>query len=100
MYLKSRCDTLIPPYRLPRRALGERWKLRIQPLFWECVAFLCERKGNDATRPGGTAFFVELDDDTGRRGSPWTYLVTALHNLEESKGRTIYVRVNTLPGVQ
>src|ERR1019366_9679178 len=69
-------SAIIPPYRLPRKALGERWSMEIQPMFMECVAFLCaEHKG----RAGGTAFFVEVEE--GRKS--WTYLVTALHNLHE-----------------
>ena len=66
--------------------------MEIQPMFMECVAFLCaEHKG----RAGGTAFFVEVEE--GRKS--WTYLVTALHNLHEVQGQEIFVRVNTHPGV-
>ena len=82
----------LPPYRLPRRGLGERWTVRIPPHFSDCVAFLCaQRKG----RAGGTAFFIELDE--GR--DTWTYLITAQHSLEEGLGRDIHVRVNTHPSI-
>jgi hypothetical protein len=92
-------DNLIPPCRLPKRALGERWTLDINPRLLDCVVFLCEeRKGQRV--PGGTAFFIELDDDTGNPSMKWNYLVTALHELESIKGRTVYVRVNLLPDEQ
>lgn len=85
------CARLIPPYRLPRRALGERWTVRIPPAFAQCTAFLTEeRKG----RPSGTAFFAELEQSD----RVWTYLVTARHCLEESASRELYVRVNTQTG--
>jgi hypothetical protein len=69
--------------------------VRIPPHFSDCVAFVCERakRGN---RPGGTAFFIELDE--GRR--TWTYLVTALHNIDEIYGSDVYVRVNTHTEIQ
>jgi hypothetical protein len=84
---------IIPPYRWPRKALGERVRcpVEIEPLFMECVAFLCEeRKG----KPGGTAFFVEVEE----HGRAWTYIVTASHNLDEIYGQDVFVRVNTHPG--
>jgi hypothetical protein len=92
--LTERYATLIPPYRLPRRALGEGWKLQIRPEFIECVAFIC-----DHGRPGGTAFFVEVDDDTGKRGSPWTYLVTSAHSFDFIKGEEISARISTHPEI-
>lgn len=83
-------SAILPPYRWPRRGLGERWAMRIPPLFADCVAFLCEQKKGV---PGGTAFFVELEEPD----YSWTYLVTALHCLDEIEGQDVYVRVNTLP---
>jgi len=67
--------------------------MRIDPLLIDTVAFLCEQR---QARPNGTAFFVEFEDTPG--GPVWHYLVTALHCIEESAGREIYVRLNTLPG--
>ena len=69
--------------------------MKILPQFIECVAFIGERFGTDKTVPGGTAFFVELDDETDH-SQKWTYLVTAAHSLEEIQGNKIYVRVNLL----
>ncbi len=90
--------TLIPPYRLPRRALGDRWKMKIMPQFIDCVAFICARGSTDKNSPGGTAFFMEVEDESDP-SQKWTYLVTTLHSLDEIRGRDVYVRVNTLPVV-
>jgi hypothetical protein len=90
---------MLPSYRLPKRGLGEGWNMRVDPMFIDCVAFVCARNRSGKVEPGGTAFFVEVvdDDDLGRR---WTYLVTAAHNLEESIGQEIYVRINTTPNAR
>ena len=64
--------------------------MRIPPYFSDCAAFLCDKNKG---RPGGTAFFVELED----AARTWVYLVTARHSIEEIPGRDIYVRVNTFP---
>src|SRR5215472_14667302 len=99
MYVTAKIsDKLIPPYRLTRRALGEGWKVKILPQFVECVAFLCERSKSGKLKPGGTAFFVDLPDETDR-SHRWTYLVTALHCLEEIDGREVGVRINTPPNI-
>jgi len=68
--------------------------LKIPPHFTECVAFLCEKPGDE---PRGTAFFAAIQHPPNARIS--TYLVTALHALEEAKGRELWVRINTLAGV-
>jgi hypothetical protein len=66
--------------------------VQIPPAFSDCVAFLCgQRRG----KPGGTAFVVEFEERDSYRA--WTYLVTALHCIEEVAGEDIYVRVNTNP---
>jgi hypothetical protein len=83
----------LPPYRVPKRGLGERWTVRIPPAFAQCTAFLTEQKKG---RPSGTAFFVELEQSE----RAWTYLVTARHCIEESGGRELYVRVNTETGFE
>jgi hypothetical protein len=66
--------------------------MRIPPHFSECVAFLTER----GKAPSGTAFFVKIEED----GKLWTYLVTALHNIEEAHGRHVNVRLNTHAAIQ
>src|SRR5271154_4095206 len=86
--------TIIPPYRLPRRALGERWKLRLPPEFLESVVFLCAGREK---KPGGTAFFASVPDEINPKVE-WVYLVTARHNLEEIPGQDIFVRLSTLDG--
>jgi hypothetical protein len=100
--------TILSPYQWPRRALGERWNLRIPPEVLDSVAFLCIRKdrnGRTENVPGGTAFFVSTSDreaslrnatdDEWAAGKTWTYVVTARHCIEETTHQTIYVRINT-----
>lgn len=89
-------NAMLPPYRLPRRALGERWKVEINPLLQDCVAFLCEDIDGERI-PGGTAFFVELEDKANAART-WYYLVTALHELQRIQGSTVFVRLNLLSG--
>jgi hypothetical protein len=86
----STLECYLPPYRVPKRGLGERWTVRIPPAFAECTAFLCEEKKAAAR---GTAFFVEWEEPD----RIWVYLVTARHNLEEGLARDMYVRVNISP---
>ena len=73
--------------------------MQILPEFVESVAFLCDRDRHNRNVPAGTAFFVEIDDDTGKRGSPWVYLVTAAHSLDFISGEEVIVRISTLPQV-
>ena len=73
--------------------------MQIIPEFIESVAFLCSRDKADRNVPAGTAFFVEIDDDTGLRGSPWTYLVTSAHSFDFIETAEVDVRINTLPRI-
>ena len=77
----------------------ERWTVQILPEFIGGVAFFCSRVEEDRIRPGGTAFFVELDDDTGKRKSPWTYVITSAHSFDFINGDKVYVRLNTHPEI-
>jgi hypothetical protein len=70
--------------------------VKILPQFIDCVAFICKRGSTDRTKPGGTALFMEISDEFDP-AQKWTYVVTALHNLDEIGGPDVYVRVNTLP---
>lgn len=90
-------NDMLSPYRLPKRALSERWSVQILPEYVESVAFLCDRDRQNRNIPAGTAFFVEIDDDTGKRGSPWVYLVTSAHSLDFIQGEEVIVRISTLP---
>jgi hypothetical protein len=75
--------------------------LRIDPHFLDCVAFVCSRTvaSRDRSIAGGTAFFVEVEDESDLH-LKWTYVVTALHCIDEIRAQNIYIRVNTLPDVQ
>src|ERR1700687_6259778 len=72
--------------------------MRVTSELIDTVAFLCARNRSGMNVPGGTAFFVEVPDETDPRRM-WTYRVTAQHCLDEISGRDVFVRINTLPGV-
>jgi hypothetical protein len=97
----------LTPYRLPRRALGQRCKLRVQSHFLEATVFICAEtvsNGRTIRRPIGTGFFVEIPDELDRSAT-WNYVVTARHCVEDlpnkhpDEDRAIWVRINTTAGV-
>jgi hypothetical protein len=64
----------------------------------QCVCFLCTERVVDGNRIAqGTAFFVGVPFD---QGSDKIYLVTARHNLEESRnaGKALYAKLNIKNG--
>jgi len=89
---------LIPPYKLPRRALGERWEMRVTPELVDTVAFVCIRDHSGINIPSATAFFVEVPDESDPKRK-WTYLITAQHCLDEIAGRDVVIRINTVPSI-
>ena len=72
--------------------------MKITPELMDTVAFLCARNEAGENVPGGTAFFVELPDETNP-ARMWTYLITAQHCLDEIEGLDVHVRINTLQNV-
>jgi hypothetical protein len=72
--------------------------MRVTPELVSTVAFLCARARSGQNLPGGTAFFVELPDESDPKRF-WTYLVTAQHCLDEISGQDVYVRINTVPNI-
>ncbi len=83
------------PYRLPRRALGEEWTLRIHPDFLDCTVFVCIAKQKHAKTihvPVATGFIVEMPDFN----CSWRYVVTARHCIEDPGHAELFIRVNTV----
>src|ERR1700682_2102400 len=101
---------IIPPYRPPRRTLGERWRgrVRIETQVLKAVAFLCVNDARGRNQPGVTALFVSVpegadlrqsDNDEWTSGDTFNYVVTARHCIEDNKGDVpIFVRMNTAGG--
>src|SRR5271154_4930326 len=83
-------SVIIPPYRCPRRAFGERCEVRIDGFFLDCTVFLC-RQTKTLRDPFATAFFVDWTDPNGLG---WRYVVTARHCIEDVPAQEIFVRVN------
>src|SRR5713226_9588858 len=84
---------ILPPYRLPRRAPGERADMQISGGFLECAVFLSSRNRNGKIEPHGTGFVVSVPDETDPQTRP-EYVVTSRHCVDEVPGQ-VFVRFNT-----
>src|SRR4051794_32167619 len=88
--------------RIPIERRVERDQLRIPDTFLRGPAFITESIHSSTESPDfdlqGTGFWVGYPSKTSRTGASFLYFVTAKHVIDDLRGRSVVVLVNSKDG--